>query len=172
MIFNLKGNAINYSGYRDGQSPLLEMYPTEQEIYEDLKLLEGEYRNLRIYDCSLHAYRVLKVIEDNNLDFKVMLGLSMYAEENHINHPYYYHYSDEEINNHRVLNEKRVNEIIDLSIKYTEIVNAISIGNEVRSPWNNNRVPVSRLMEIAKVIQMRTKKPVTFVRNFINGLWN
>jgi len=81
--------AINYSGYREGQSPLENEYPSKTEIFEDLRLLEDEFYYLRIYDCSPHAYRVLEVIEENNLNFKVMLGLSLHAEENHINHPYF-----------------------------------------------------------------------------------
>ncbi len=158
--------AINYSGYRDGQSPITKTYPSKEEIHEDLLLLEGKFKHLRIYDCSLHAYRVLEVIEEYKLDFKVMLGLSLAAEENHINHPYYYQYSDEEINSHSLENENRVKEIIDLAIKYKEIVNAVSIGNEVRSIWNNNRVPVNKLIEVTKTLQKHINQPVTFCEEY------
>ena len=74
------GNAICYSGYRDGQNPHERKYPSYDEIREDLLILSKNWQYLRLYDCSPHAERVLAVIRNEGLDFKVMLGLDMGAE--------------------------------------------------------------------------------------------
>ena len=71
--------AINYSGYRIGQSPGKKKYPSKDEILEDLRILENEFYYLRIFDCSKHAYHLLELIETHQLNFKVMLGLSLAA---------------------------------------------------------------------------------------------
>ena len=53
------GNAICYSGYREGQSPLDHSYPSFIQVMEDLKILAEQWQYLRIYDCSRHADLVL-----------------------------------------------------------------------------------------------------------------
>jgi exo-beta-1,3-glucanase (GH17 family) len=165
--------AINYSGYRTGQSPRTGIYPSFDEILEDLKMLEPDFYYLRLFDCSVHAYRVLEVIETNKLDFKVMLGLSLAAEANYENHPYFYQFSTKQLHQHNLINEDRINEIIQLGNKYEKICSAISIGNEVQSPWVNNFIPEKRLVEITKQIQQNTNLPVTFCEEYqywIEGL--
>jgi exo-beta-1,3-glucanase (GH17 family) len=160
------GRAINYSGYRIGQSPLEERYPSKEEILEDLNLLKEDYDYLRLFDCSLHAYRTLEVIHKENLDFKVLLGLSLFAEENHVNHPFFHHHKQDQLLKNREENYQRVDEIIALAKQYKNIVSAISIGNETRSIWNNNRVSEERLVEFTKIIQTQTKIPVTFCEEY------
>ena len=66
-----RGNAICYSGYREGQSPATKDYPSIAEIREDLHLLAPHFQLLRLYDCSPHAERVLQVIEEDRLPLRV-----------------------------------------------------------------------------------------------------
>ena len=66
------GNAICYSGYRDGQSPDLRRYPSLAQIREDLQLLAPHWPLLRLYDCSPHAERVLQVIREDHLPLRVL----------------------------------------------------------------------------------------------------
>ena len=74
------GNAICYSGYRDGQSPHARSFPSYEQIHEDLRILARNWKYLRLYDCSPHAQTVLDVIRNEGLGFSVMLGLDMAAE--------------------------------------------------------------------------------------------
>ena len=67
------GKAICYSGYREGQSPRTEDYPTYDQIKEDLFILHENWSYIRLYDCSQHAQTTLQVIEDHDLNLKVML---------------------------------------------------------------------------------------------------
>jgi exo-beta-1,3-glucanase (GH17 family) len=77
------GNAICYSGYRHGQNPGDKIYPSYEEIREDLLILGKHWRLLRLYDCSPHGERVLAVIHAEGMDFQVMLGAYLGAEMNH-----------------------------------------------------------------------------------------
>jgi len=158
--------AINYSGYRQHQSPIYKKYPSKEEILEDLRLLEGEFYYLRLFDCTLHAYRVLELIKEHSLNFKVLLGLFMSAEVNHKNHPFFYVHKEEVLRENKKKNKDKVTEIIELANQYEKIVSAVSIGNETRSIWNNNRISEERLVEVAKRIKNETNAPVTFCEEY------
>ena len=82
------GNAICYSGYRRGQSPIEKVFPSVAEIRADLLILRKHWQLLRLYDCSLHAERVLEVIRSEGLDFKVMIGAHLAAEMNNFGCPW------------------------------------------------------------------------------------
>ena len=82
MLSLPQGNAICYSGYREGQSPGEQIFPSRDEILEDLLILQKNWTLLRLYDCSPHAERVLEVIETEGLPFKVLLGAYLAAELN------------------------------------------------------------------------------------------
>ena len=81
------GRAICYSGYRHGQSPDSKVYPTVEQIREDLVILQPHWPLLRLYDCSLHAERVLEIIRHDRLPFRVMLGAYLGAEMNNFGCP-------------------------------------------------------------------------------------
>lgn len=174
VVINMKkfkyNNAINYSGYREGQSPLTQTYPSKEEILEDLLILKDKYYYLRIYDCSPHAYRTLEVINENNLPFQVMLGLSMRAEINHTNHDFFYLHSDEQLRKNKTTNQELIQEIITLAKQYKDIVSAISIGNETRSIWNNNRVSIERLVRRPNKSNKELPCLLHFVKSIILGL--
>jgi len=161
--------AICYSGYRENQSPRKDIYPSKEEIYEDLKILETNYTDLRLFDCSEHAYKVLDVICTYKMDFKVMLGLSLDAEANFVDHPFFPVFSEDVLESNKQNNQLKIQEIIDLANRYDDIVSSISIGNEVQSPWVNNLVTEERLIEAAQAIQKNTHKPVTFCEEY--QLW-
>ena len=115
------GRAICYSGYRDGQSPESEIYPTYAQIKEDLLILQKQWSYLRLFDCSLHAETVLKVIDKEKLNFKVMLGAYIGAELNNFGCPWGTIFSKEELkrnmkNNARLKNLEISSRILFLPI--------------------------------------------------------
>ena len=75
------GKAICYSGFREGQNPG-GVYPSYDEIKEDLLMLHNHWKYLRLYDCDKHSEIVLEVIQKEKLNFKVMLGAYIVAEVN------------------------------------------------------------------------------------------
>ena len=68
------GNAVCYSGYREGQSPIDGTFPSYESGSRRPKILEEQWKYLRIYDSSQHADLVLEAVRNEKLDFKVMLG--------------------------------------------------------------------------------------------------
>jgi exo-beta-1,3-glucanase (GH17 family) len=98
-----------------------------------------------------------------------MLGLSVHAEENHKEHPFFHKHSEETLKSNFLRNQELVQEIIDLANKYKDIVSAISIGNEIRSHWSNHMLPVNRMIEITNTIKDRTGIPVTYCEEY--QLW-
>jgi hypothetical protein len=82
------GRGICYSGYRKGQSPRTGMYPTEDQVLEDLRLLAPHFDYLRMYDTSEHAESVFRVIERHRLPLKVMLGTEPLGEISNPNCPW------------------------------------------------------------------------------------
>ena len=53
------GNAICYSGYRRGQSPVEKIYPSVAEIREDLLILQKNWRLLRLYEGTTQIQQMV-----------------------------------------------------------------------------------------------------------------
>jgi len=161
------GNAICYSGYRAGQSPVHGIFPSAGEIGEDLALLQSRWKFLRLYDCSAHAETVLHVIDRQGLDFKVMLGANMTAESSNPHCPWGADFDDATLAANRVANDREIDRLIALSLRYPDIVFSVSIGNEASVEWSDHLVPVDRLLEHTLRLQSAIKQPVTFCENYV-----
>jgi exo-beta-1,3-glucanase (GH17 family) len=161
------GTAICYSGYREGQNPREGIYPSYQEIHQDLMILEGDWEYLRLYDSSMHARTVLEVIKKENLSFKVMLGADIGAEISNPNCPWGADFDDATLAQNRLANEQQLSTMIDLANAYSNIVACVSIGNEASVEWTDHLVPLERLIHYAKKVKAGTKIPVTFCENYI-----
>ena len=102
------GNAICYSGYRTGQSPITQSYPSYAEIVADLRILAPHWQYLRLYDCSRHAELVLEAIQREGFNFKVMLGADVEAEQSNPDCPWGAEYNDETLNVNRMANDAQI----------------------------------------------------------------
>jgi exo-beta-1,3-glucanase (GH17 family) len=162
-----EGNAICYSGYRDGQSPDIEIYPSYDQVKEDLLILQKNWVYLRLYDCTKHAETVLKVIEKEKLNFKVMLGVYIAAELNNFGCPWGGTYSEDILRHNKINNLKQVRKLIKLANQYPDIVFALSAGNEATVDWTDHYVPVEKVISYVKLIKNGTKQPVTFCENYV-----
>jgi len=160
-------NAICYSGYREGQSPIEKIYPTYEEVLEDLHILSKHWRYLRMYDCGPHVETVLEVIVKEGLDFKVMLGSDMSAEVSNPNCPWGADYSDEKLTANRIKNGQEVERLIALANRYEDQVFALSVGNEASVEWTDHLVPVEQLVTYVRKIKSETQHPVTFCENYV-----
>lgn len=162
--------AICYSGFREGQAPGLK-YPSYEEVLEDLLILQGHWKYLRLYDVDHHAETVLEVIKKENLDFKVMLGAYIVAEMNNHGCPWGGGvYTEEELSNQKAFNTKRVRKLIALAHNYPDIINALSVGNEACVDWTDHYVPVHRVIELAEWVKAEADQPVTFCENYVPWL--
>ncbi|MBT8315996.1 hypothetical protein [Lutibacter sp.] len=165
-----KGRAICYSGFREGQQPG-GLSPSYEEVKEDLLILQGNWKYLRLYDCDEHAEMVLNVIKNEKLDFKVMLGAYIIAEMNNFGCPWETHiFSEEELVKNKLVNEQRIEKLIHLADEYDDIIFSLSAGNEACVDWTDHYVPVKSVINYVKQIKKSAKQPVTFCENYVPWL--
>jgi exo-beta-1,3-glucanase (GH17 family) len=164
------GNAICYSGFRDGQRPGHD-YPSYEQVKEDLLLLKEHWSYLRLYDCDKHAETVLEVIKKEQLDFKVMMGAYIEAEMNNFNCPWGGGvHSEEQLEINEVSNKKKVERLIELEKNYSDIIFSHSVGNEACVDWTDHYVHEHKVIEYAQFIKDNSTKPVTFCENYVPWL--
>jgi exo-beta-1,3-glucanase (GH17 family) len=161
------GNAICYSGYREGQSPVDGTYPSYEEIREDLQILARHWRYLRLYDCSPHAETVLRVVRDEGLDFQVMLGLDLAAEMSNPHCPWGAEFPEAQLAANRRANDEELHRLVALATEHRERVFAVSVGNEASVEWTDHMVPVDRLVAHVEAVQAQISQPVTFCENYV-----
>jgi len=163
------GNAICYSGYREGQQPG-GICPSYEEVKEDLLILSQNWKYLRLYDCDQHTDTILEVIKNEKLDFKVMLGAYIVAEMNNHGCPWGGMYSEEVLIENKAKNLFQINQLIDIANQYPEIICSLSAGNEACVDWTDHYVPVKSVINYVRMIKKRAKQPVTFCENYLPWL--
>lgn len=161
------GNAICYSGYRDGQNPGEQTYPNLAEIREDLAILRKQWGLLRLYDCSPHADRVLQVIAEDRLPFQVMLGAYLGAEMNNFGCPWGATFTEEQLEASRAENGAELERLVALANRYPDIVFSVAVGNEATVDWTDHYVPVPRMIEYVRRVKAAVSQPVTFCENYV-----
>lgn len=162
-----QGNAICYSGYRQGQSPDRKLYPSVEEIRQDLHLLARHWSLLRLYDCSPHAERVLQVIAQDRLPLRVMLGAYLGAEMNNFGCPWGGTYSEEQLVANRLENAAELQRLVTLSRQHESTVFSVAVGNEATVDWTDHFVPVSQMVDYVRWVKARLPQPVTFCENYV-----
>ena len=163
------GNAICYSGFRNGQRPG-HLFPSYEEVKEDLLILHNHWKYLRLYDCDEHAETVLEVIRKENLDFKVMLGAYINAEVNNYGCPWGGSYPEEQLEENKVNNVKRIEKLIKMANQYPDIIFSLSAGNEACVDWTDHYVSVESVIRYVRMIKKEAKQPVTFCENYVPWL--
>ena len=143
------GNAISYSGYRQGQSPDTGVRPSKAEILDDLRILERNWRLIRVYGAGQHGEDVLEVIRRNKIRLKVMLGAWLAKEPGNED-----------------LNARQIDKCVRLANEYAEIVAAVSVGNEVLIGWTAHPVPEVTVVEYVKRVKEAVTVPVTVADNY------
>ncbi len=164
------GSAICYSGYREGQSPDAGIFPSYEQVREDLLILHEQWRYLRLYDCSEHAEIVLEVVRNEKLNFKLMLGASIGAEVDNPGCPWGGSYPEAVLEANRRNNENEVNRLIGLGNRYPDTIFSLSVGNEATVDWTDHLVPVDRVVEYVRMVKKGARQPVTFCENYVPWL--
>ncbi len=161
------GNAICYSGYRDGQNPGEKTYPSLAEIREDLAILRRHWPLLRLYDCSPHAERVLQVIALDKLPFQVMLGAYLGPEMNNFGCPWGGTHTEEQLEASRTGNGAELDRLVALANRYPHIVFSVAVGNEATVDWTDHYVPVPTMIAYVRRVKAAVQQPVTFCENYV-----
>jgi len=165
------GRAICYSGFRNGQNPG-GIYPSYEQIKEDLMLLHKHWKYLRLFDCDRHAETVLEVINREKLGFQLMLGAYIGAEMNNFNCPWNGGvYSEEQLELNRVNNQHKIYRLIELANQYPNIIFSLSTGNETCVEWTDHYVPESKVVHYVKQVKEKVTQPVSFCDNYAPWLF-
>lgn len=163
--------SICYSGFREGQHPGFHRYPSVEQIREDLHILAKDgYKQIRLYDPSLHAIRVCEVIKEDKLDLKVMLGMGIAGEVYNPNVGWGLPIPQEILNENIPKNNQVLKDAIKLANTYPNIINYVACGNENTSDWNPNLVSIERLRYFLVELKKHIKQPVTFCEGVY--FWN
>lgn len=160
------GNAICYSGFRKGQSPVTDVYPSYAEVKQDLLLLENDFDYIRMYHPNKHAETVLKVIREEGLKLQVMLGMDLLGELNNPNCAWGGDYTVDECAVNIRKNQEALFQLINLANEYEDIVCSVSAGNEAVPDWNENLVDPQRVLYFVRELKKYTSQPVTYCDNF------
>lgn len=164
------GNAICYSGFREGQAPGTAAIPSYGQVKEDLFILQKNWKYLRLYDCDAHTRMVLEVIQNEQFDFKVMMGAYIAAEMNNFGCPWGGTYSEDVLWQNKERNIGQIKKLISWANEFPMIINCLSVGNEATVHWTDHYVPVQSVVQYAKMVKQGAKQPVTFCENYVPWL--
>ncbi len=165
--------AICYSGYRAGQHPDRGsggIHPTDEQVLEDLQILirDTPFRLIRVYDCGPHVQSTLRVIEENDLPIRVLLGAWLAAEVSNPNCPWMPEpYPDEVLADNKLKNAEEIGRAIALAHRYPDIVAAVAVGNEALVDWTDHLVPVESVIAYVRTVKAAIDQPVTVADNFV-----
>jgi exo-beta-1,3-glucanase (GH17 family) len=144
------GNAIDYSGYRAGQSPQLKIFPTQAQILEDLTILKKNWKLILLYGGDQHSRDVLEVIQQNKLEIKVVLGLWLNGKPG---------FEGE--------NAEQVATAIRLANQYRKIVIAVNVGNEILVTWSDHKLTEDKAIDYVEQLRKAVRCPVTVADDFL-----
>ncbi len=138
--------AVAYSPYRTALS--VDGLPgeaiPEANIKQDLDLLiAGGFGLIRLFDSSDKvAGQTLAVIRKYKLDIKMMLGAYVQSGDD-------------------AFNQAEIQRTIALAQKYSDIVLAVSVGNETMVYWSFNRIDPETMAGYLKTVRSSIAQPVT-----------
>jgi exo-beta-1,3-glucanase (GH17 family) len=144
------GNAIDYSGYRAGQNPQLYKFPTQAQILEDMTILQKNWPLIRLYGGDQHSQDVLEVIQRHHLGIKVLLGIWLDG------------HADKQGEN-----AAQVATAIRLANKYSKIVMAVNVGNEILVTWSDHKLTEDKAIEYVEQVRKAVKCPVTVADDYL-----
>lgn len=165
--------AVCYSGYRTGQYPDRgsgAKNPSDSEILEDLRILsqDSKFRLIRLYDSGENSESVLRIIDENKLDIKVLLGIWLKAElSNHktcawLTEPI----PQDVLEKNTISNHLEIQKGIHLANQYPGIVVAINVGNEALVDWNDHKVDAGTIISYVRNVKKAVEQPVTVADNY------
>lgn len=141
---NWIGSAIAYSGYRNGQNPDKNIFPSQEQVLEDLRIIEKNWKIIRTYGADKHTADILEIIKKENINIKVLLGIWLAAEPENIEG-----------------NKIQIKKGIEFFNKYKDIIIAVNVGNECQVNWSDHKVPQENLISYINEVKSQITVPVT-----------
>ncbi len=146
------GNGISYGAYRDGEGPGKGV-TSKENILEDLTILADRWNLIRLYGADAQSLNILEVIEENDLPIRVMQGIWLDA-----------HKSAEE-------NAEQVRLAIEYANRFSDIIVAVNVGNEILVDWSYHRLDdIDLVVEKIRQVRENIQQPVTVADDY--NFWN
>lgn len=132
-----KLTSVSFAPFRDGQSPLTEVFPTAQQIEEDLVALAPQVQGVRTY-TSLEGLEVVPELARRH-GLKVTMGawLSSRLDKN----------------------EDELKSLIDLANRYPDVITKVIVGNEVLL---RRELTVDQVTAYIDRVQAAVSQPVSY----------
>lgn len=130
-------NCLSYEGYRPGESPLVDRFPTEAEMDQDLGLLAGRTRAIRTYAAIEGPTEIPALAHKHGL--KVWQGIWLGGDRAH--------------------NALEMARAIDMAHRYPDTIERVVVGNEVLL---RRDLPVSELIADIDHVKALVRQPVAY----------
>ncbi len=148
--------AVSYSPFRTGDQG--SETPSEVDVLQDLKLLEGAgFKLIRLFSSSEKvAGTVLKVLADpmNGLNIKVQLGAYPNTFEYWVTDPI-------EKAKIQAANDEELARTVTYALSYPNIVLAVSVGNETMVSWSSVPISTKQMAKYVRTVRSQITQPVT-----------
>jgi len=158
------GEAVCYGPYRDGQDPD-GAHPTREQIREDLQLITGHWRTIRLYGSMGSSRDVLELLRDEFPRLRVMLGVWLAQEATRDEDG-----TERSFPEAAAANRAEVEMAITLADEFEDQVSSICVGNETQVYWSAHRMPPDILIGYLREVRSRTRQPVTTADDY--NFWN
>ncbi len=136
------GDALCYSGYRAGQTPKTELFPTPTQVLEDLRIIGRNWKLIRIYGADRHSEDVLATIRREKLPIKVLLGIWLDGKL-------------------EADNARQIATGIRLANAYPDVIVAVNVGNEAFVAWSDHKMSEERGLELVQQVKAAVRCPIT-----------
>lgn len=160
-------DAICYSGYRRGQSPRTGIYPSYDQIKQDLATVRRHWSVIRIYDCSPHGITTLEVVRNEFPDMRVLIGADLDTEIFNRNCSWAKPLTAAQLAENRRRNDAQIRHVAATAAAYADVVLGVSAGNEVTVDWTEHLVATERVAGFLRCLKQNQPRPVTLCDNHV-----
>jgi exo-beta-1,3-glucanase (GH17 family) len=133
-----KLNSLSFAPYREGQSPMLKIFPTPEQIDADLKLMGEKTHNIRTYASAEGSMPVIPELAAKH-------GLTMIQGA--------------WLGSTAASNKIEIDELIRSANAHPDVVKRVMVGNEVLLRGD---LPADKLIEYIRQVKRAVKQPVSY----------
>jgi len=134
-----KVNSVSFAPFREGQSPLTQVFPSTEQMDEDLRLLAGQSRTIRTYASSKGLAEVPALARKHGL--KMIQGAWLTSM------------------NMAKDNEEEIAALIKAANEYPDVITRVIIGNEVLM---RGELEPEQLLSYIRRVKQAIKQPVSY----------
>ncbi len=132
-----KINSFSYAPFREGQSPITKIYPTEAQIDDDLKLLSSKTHTIRTYSSLDGMESVPATAKKYGL--KIIQGAWLSSTDKN--------------------NAAEIAQLIKAANEYPDVITRVIIGNEVLL---RGELKIDKLIDYIRQVKKAIKQPVSY----------